>query len=101
MIIVKQPVCDVEKITRVLRKTIPDVEIDQNVGAELSYSLPDGMSQLFPTLFEELENKQQELGIASYGCRYLCRSENPISWILFDGSENIYMNSFCWFWCVQ
>lgn len=68
LIIVKQPVCDAEKITQVLRKSIPDVEIDQNVGAELSYSLPDGKSKLFPAMFEELEKRKDELGIASYGC---------------------------------
>lgn len=64
----KQPECDVKKITEVICKTIPDVEIDQNVGAELSYSLPDRKSKLFPTLFEELEMRKDELGIASYGC---------------------------------
>jgi len=67
LIIVKEPGCEVENITNLLKKGIPDVEIDQNVGAELSYSLPDNKSSLFPEMFEELEARKDELGIASYG----------------------------------
>jgi len=67
LIIVKDTHCSVEAITRILRKSIPDAEIDQNVGAELSYSLPDTKSHLFPDMFQELEDKKVELGIASYG----------------------------------
>ncbi len=63
----KEPTCTVERITDVLRKTIPDIEIEQNVGAELSYSLPDNKSNLFPDMFEELERRKVDLGIASYG----------------------------------
>ena len=43
------------------------MEVDQDVGAELSYSLPDEKSNLFPGMFEELERRKDELGIASYG----------------------------------
>ncbi|CAL8096130.1 unnamed protein product [Orchesella dallaii] len=75
LIIVKQPQCDVNKITDVLRKSIPDAEIDQNVGAELSYSLPDVKSQLFPAMFEELESRKENLGIASYGCGIVTMEE--------------------------
>lgn len=65
--IVKDPECNADGITNVLKKTIPDIEIDQDVGAELSYSLPDEKSQMFPDMFEELESRKEELGIASYG----------------------------------
>lgn len=67
MILVKEPGCDIEKITNLLKKRIPEVEVDQNVGAELSYSLPDHKSQYFPETFQELEARKSELGIASYG----------------------------------
>lgn len=63
----KHPDCNVENVTNILRQTIPDVEVDQDVGAELSYSLPDEKSHLFPSMFEELERRKDELGIASYG----------------------------------
>ncbi|ODN05940.1 ATP-binding cassette sub-family A member 3 [Orchesella cincta] len=75
LIIVKQPQCNVDKITDVLRKSIPDAEIDQNVGAELSYSLPDNKSKLFPAMFEELETRKEALGIASYGCGIVTMEE--------------------------
>ncbi|ODN05472.1 ATP-binding cassette sub-family A member 3, partial [Orchesella cincta] len=68
LIIVKQPHCQVECITQLLQKTIPEVEVDQNIGAELSYSLPDEKSYMFPAMFEELEERKVELGVASYGC---------------------------------
>jgi ATP-binding cassette subfamily A (ABC1) protein 3 len=64
---VKNRDCVVDNITNLLRKTIPEADIDQNVGAELSYCLPDSKSHLFPELFEELEAKKDALGIGSYG----------------------------------
>ncbi|CAL8072882.1 unnamed protein product [Orchesella dallaii] len=68
LIIVKQPHCQVDRITQVLQKSIPEVEIEQNIGAELSYSLPDEKSYVFPIMFKELEDRKEDLGIASYGC---------------------------------
>ena len=65
----KNDECNVDKITELLKNRIPNVEIDQNIGAELTYSLPDEKSSLFPEMFEELEQRKVELGIASYGDR--------------------------------
>jgi ATP-binding cassette subfamily A (ABC1) protein 3 len=67
LIIVKEPHCDVEVVTSFLRQVIPDVVVDQNIGSELSYSLSEEMSYRFPDMFEELERRKEELGIASYG----------------------------------
>ncbi|OXA38045.1 ATP-binding cassette sub-family A member 3 [Folsomia candida] len=69
LIIVKKTHCDVDRITDFLRLRVPHIEIDQNVGSELSYSLPDDLSYLFADMFEELEQRKEELGIASYGAR--------------------------------
>jgi ATP-binding cassette subfamily A (ABC1) protein 3 len=66
-VIVKEPGCQVEEITKILRDKLEDVEEEQNVGAELSYALPDNKSHLFAVVFEELERRKTELGIASYG----------------------------------
>ncbi len=71
LIIVKKSDCNVNLITDFLRIRIPNVEIDQNVGSELSYSLPDDLSHLFADMFEELEQRRDELGIASYGASML------------------------------
>ncbi|OXA56781.1 ATP-binding cassette sub-family A member 3 [Folsomia candida] len=64
LIIVKNPNCVIDNITNLLKHSIPDAEIDQNVGAELSYILPDSQSHLFPAVFEDLEARREELGIA-------------------------------------
>lgn len=72
MIIVKNPNCVIDNITNLLKHSIPDAEIDQNVGAELSYILPDSQSHLFPAVFEDLEARREELGIARYKFNPTC-----------------------------
>ncbi|CAG7827997.1 unnamed protein product, partial [Allacma fusca] len=67
LVIVKQPDCVVSNVTNVLRTKIPTIQVNEDVGAELSYSLPAENSADFPALFEELENRKDELGFASYG----------------------------------
>lgn len=64
---VKKPDCVINNITNVIKKHITEADVDQNVGAELSYCLPDSKSSLFAALFEELEARKDDLGIASYG----------------------------------
>jgi len=66
-VIVKESACDVHRITELIRKYIPDVCINQNVGAELSYLLPSDKSHVFQQIFEELEQNRRFLGISSYG----------------------------------
>ncbi|XP_042876783.1 phospholipid-transporting ATPase ABCA3-like isoform X3 [Penaeus japonicus] len=67
LIIVKNKECDVDAITNVLQSHIPDAELDQNVGAELSYVLPNADVANFEALFSHLENSREELRISSYG----------------------------------
>lgn len=69
LVIVKNPGCNVQSITDILRSKLDDVEEEQNVGSELSYALPDNKSHLFANVFQELESKKEELGIASYGAQ--------------------------------
>ena len=59
--------CDVERITELIGKYIPEVAIHQNVGAELTYLLPSDKSHLFQHIFEELERNRKALSISSYG----------------------------------
>jgi ATP-binding cassette subfamily A (ABC1) protein 3 len=82
---VKKSDCDVNYITDFLRTRIPNVEIDQNVGSELSYSLPDHLSHLFADMFEELEQRKDELGIASYGVSIITAQFNLLNTELMDG----------------
>ncbi|KAG7167085.1 ATP-binding cassette sub-family A member 3-like 1 [Homarus americanus] len=67
LIIVKAKGCDVHAITDVLQSHIPDAELDQNVGAELSYVLPNADVAKFEALFLQLETQKEDLMISSYG----------------------------------
>jgi ATP-binding cassette subfamily A (ABC1) protein 3 len=65
--IVKNPICDVEKISQTIKRHVPDAELESNVGAELSFILPKEKSHLFEALFTDLEENQGVLGIDSFG----------------------------------
>ncbi|CAL8074946.1 unnamed protein product [Orchesella dallaii] len=86
LVIVKTAECVVENITNVLKTAIPDIEIDQDIGAELSYILPDSKSHLFSTLFSELEEKRKDLGIASYGAS-ITTVENVFMRVIREAEE--------------
>lgn len=67
LICVKKPDCDTDKITSLLKRYMPDVKVEYDVGTELSYQLSDKCSQMFNQIFSELENRSTELGVDSYG----------------------------------
>ena len=67
LIIVKEKGCDVDAITERLQAYVADAELDQNVGAELSYVLPTAEVSKFEAMFLELEQKKADLKISSYG----------------------------------
>ncbi|XP_067859732.1 phospholipid-transporting ATPase ABCA3 [Heptranchias perlo] len=67
MVIVKQPDCDIPKITSLVKKFVPRAVLESKAGAELSYILPNESTDRFEALFSELEQEQKALGIASYG----------------------------------
>lgn len=67
LICVKKPECETEKITALLKRYMPDVKVEYDVGTELSYQLSDKCSQIFNKIFSELENRSAELGVDSYG----------------------------------
>ncbi|XP_004398889.1 PREDICTED: ATP-binding cassette sub-family A member 3-like [Odobenus rosmarus divergens] len=63
----KGPHCDVKKISAIIHSHIPDATVENFTGAELSFILPKEYTQRFEPLINDLENKQKELGIASFG----------------------------------
>ncbi|XP_071943840.1 phospholipid-transporting ATPase ABCA3-like [Antedon mediterranea] len=67
MVIVKEPVCDVQRMRNIIQTHVPDSELESNVGSEISFILPSESSGKFEELFEELESNKVSLGIASYG----------------------------------
>ncbi|XP_075880377.1 phospholipid-transporting ATPase ABCA3 [Nelusetta ayraudi] len=67
MVIVKDALCNVSEITRLVHLYVPDATLESSAGAELSFILPKESTSRFELLFAELEMNRDELGIASYG----------------------------------
>ncbi|XP_035254594.1 LOW QUALITY PROTEIN: ATP-binding cassette sub-family A member 3 [Anguilla anguilla] len=67
MVIVKDALCNVSEITRLVHMYVPNATLESSAGAELSYILPKESTNRFELLFAELEMNREELGIASYG----------------------------------
>ncbi|XP_071130810.1 phospholipid-transporting ATPase ABCA3-like isoform X2 [Mytilus edulis] len=67
MVIVKDVTCDVNRVTEVIKSYVPSAEMENNVGAELSYILPHESSHKFEEMFTDIEENKTAYGIASYG----------------------------------
>uniref|UniRef100_A0A665VH39 ABC transporter domain-containing protein n=1 Tax=Echeneis naucrates TaxID=173247 RepID=A0A665VH39_ECHNA len=67
MVIVKDALCNVSEISRLVHMYVPNATMESSAGAELSYILPKESTSRFELLFAELEMNREELGIASYG----------------------------------
>ncbi|CAC5380658.1 ABCA3 [Mytilus coruscus] len=67
MVIVKDVKCDVNRMTEVIKSYVPSAEMENNVGAELSYILPHECSHKFEEMFTDIEENKAAYGIASYG----------------------------------
>ena len=65
--IVKNPTCVVENIMKIIKSHVPQVQLESDVGAELSFALPKEQSAKFENLFSDLERNQEKLGIGSFG----------------------------------
>jgi len=65
--IVKNPACIVENILEAIKTHVPQVQLERNVGAELSFILPKEQSGKFEQLFTDLEHNQVSLRIGSFG----------------------------------
>ncbi|XP_044088738.1 phospholipid-transporting ATPase ABCA3-like [Neovison vison] len=67
IIMVKEPHCNVEEIIKVIDQHIPEARLESDVAAELSFILPKKYTHRFKDLLTDLENRQKELGISSFG----------------------------------
>ncbi|XP_055994781.1 phospholipid-transporting ATPase ABCA3-like [Sorex fumeus] len=67
IIMVKESHCNVEEIFKLIDYYIPTATLESNLKYELSFMLPKEYRHRFEDLFTDLENRQQELGIASFG----------------------------------
>ncbi|XP_061399279.1 phospholipid-transporting ATPase ABCA3-like [Musca vetustissima] len=67
LICVKRDGCNTEEVTALLQKYIPNIQPVADIGAELSYELPDKYSHIFEEMFSDLENNSDDLKINGYG----------------------------------
>ncbi|XP_072455433.1 phospholipid-transporting ATPase ABCA3-like isoform X2 [Notamacropus eugenii] len=67
MVMVKEQHCNIREIESLIHEHMPDASLESNIGAELSFILPKENVDRFKALFEELEDRQTELGISSFG----------------------------------
>ncbi|XP_060028822.1 phospholipid-transporting ATPase ABCA3-like isoform X1 [Erinaceus europaeus] len=67
LIMVKDDQCDVTEISALIYHHVPTAKLENDVAAELSFVLPKEYTHRFKDLFTELEDRQTDLGIASFG----------------------------------
>ncbi|XP_017056192.1 phospholipid-transporting ATPase ABCA3 isoform X3 [Drosophila ficusphila] len=67
LICVKRDDCETNEVTALLNKYIPGLKPECDIGAELSYQLPDSASAKFEEMFGQLEEQSQELHLNGYG----------------------------------
>ncbi|XP_017444478.1 ATP-binding cassette, sub-family A (ABC1), member 15 isoform X1 [Rattus norvegicus] len=67
IVMVKEPVCDVDEISKLIHYYIPTATLKTNVGNELSFILPKEYTHKFEALLTALEENQENLGISSFG----------------------------------
>ncbi|KAF2898000.1 hypothetical protein ILUMI_08174 [Ignelater luminosus] len=63
----KSPQCNVDDVTKLLEKYIPNIHVESNVGSELRYLLSEEYSSIFEMMLSDLEVNSEVLGILSYG----------------------------------
>ncbi|XP_031346756.1 ATP-binding cassette sub-family A member 3-like isoform X2 [Photinus pyralis] len=67
LILDKSPECNIESVTALLGKYIPNITATSNIGSELTYILNESYNNVFESMLGELEQKSVGLGVRSYG----------------------------------
>ncbi|XP_068921390.1 phospholipid-transporting ATPase ABCA3-like [Petaurus breviceps papuanus] len=67
LVMVKEQHCKENEIEDLIHNHVLNASLESNIGAELSFLLPKENVHRFEALFEELEERQAELGISSFG----------------------------------
>ena len=57
MTLVKNPTCDVDRVTDLIKGYVPNAELEGSVAAEVDYILPRESTPSFKPLFTEMESK--------------------------------------------
>lgn len=67
MVLVQDPSCIAENVSEIVFTHVPSAELESNMGAELSYILPHESVSNFKNLFQEIEDRKDDIGITGYG----------------------------------
>ncbi|XP_055624100.1 phospholipid-transporting ATPase ABCA3-like isoform X2 [Toxorhynchites rutilus septentrionalis] len=67
LVCVKNPGCNSAILTNFLRKHIPDICVESDIGTELSYVLKHEYRQNYQSVLADLEEHSQKCEISSYG----------------------------------
>ncbi|XP_050098673.1 phospholipid-transporting ATPase ABCA3-like [Anopheles aquasalis] len=67
LICVKDEGCDTARVTAMMRQHIGNMQVETDIGTELSYVLDDSHTAVFQPLLQDLESHSSSLGISSYG----------------------------------
>ncbi|XP_055389657.1 phospholipid-transporting ATPase ABCA3-like isoform X2 [Condylostylus longicornis] len=67
LICVKKEDCRPLQITNLLRKYVPDIAVESDIGSELSYKLPEKYLSIFEKMLFELEENSDNLNLSGYG----------------------------------
>lgn len=89
LICVKNEECKSHKVTELLAKYIPEIEIESDIGTELSYQLPETRVSIFEQMFTDLESQGETLHLGGYGVSLTTLEEV----FLKVGSDSINLNT--------
>lgn len=63
----KESFFNCSNVTELLKKYIPDIKKESEIGTELSYLLDDRNVLVFQNMLQDLEENSEQLNIESYG----------------------------------
>lgn len=67
LVCVKKDSCNSLNVTNLLRKYLPDIKAQSEIGTELSYLLDETNVSVFQEMLQDLETNSDELNLESYG----------------------------------
>lgn len=67
LVCAKNESCDSGKVTQMLQKFLPDLEIESESESEIFYRLPEDQVHRFQEIFSNLEEYEDDLKLRSYG----------------------------------
>uniref|UniRef100_A0A5F9C4S8 ABC transporter domain-containing protein n=1 Tax=Oryctolagus cuniculus TaxID=9986 RepID=A0A5F9C4S8_RABIT len=84
--LLKTPRCNTEALSHLMYHHIPNAVLESSAGEEVIFILPRESVHRFESLFNDLELKQAELGIASFGASVTTMEDVFIRSVLGDSS---------------